>query len=181
MKKVIFLCLFGFGAISKVSAQESAFRNGAVIANNAALVLQNGTDETLVADILFDLNRLRQAAEADNTGIAARAYFETIDRVDVDALRKLLAGRVVVVDELKFDAPKTSEFSSILGNLKIDRSCLVAVEQQDNNLYKSVRNIPKVSTIVISDLNAGDICNRQKMLFTKDALLSLINGKQNEN
>jgi large subunit ribosomal protein L4 len=69
----------------------------------------------------------------------------------------------------------------VLGNLKIDRSCLVAIEQQDDNLYKSARNIPKVSTTTISDLNAGDICNRQKMLFTKSALLALINGKQNEN
>jgi large subunit ribosomal protein L4 len=100
---------------------------------------------------------------------------------DSAILAKLLAGRVVVVDELKFEAPKTSEFSGVLGNLKIDRSCLVAIEQQDDNLYKSARNIPKVSTTTISDLNAGDICNRQKMLFTKSALLALINSKQSEN
>ncbi|MGJ8586221.1 MAG: hypothetical protein ACSHXD_19190 [Marinosulfonomonas sp.] len=94
MKITILLCLIGFSAASKVSAQESAFRVGAVIANDAALVLQNGADETLIPGILLDLNRLRQAAETDNTGMAARAYFETIDRVDVDALRKLLTSKV---------------------------------------------------------------------------------------
>ena len=57
----------------------------------------------------------------------------------------------------------------------------VAVEQQDDNLYKSARNIPKISTMAISDLNAGDICNRQKILFTKSALLALVNSKQSEN
>ena len=93
-------------------------------------------------------------------------------------LAKLLSGNVVLIDELSFEAPKTREFVNVLGNLGIDRSCLVTINQGDDNLYKSVRNIPKVDLIVISDLNAGDICNRQKMLFTKEAFLSLINQEQ---
>ncbi|MBN1456711.1 MAG: 50S ribosomal protein L4 [Sedimentisphaerales bacterium] len=90
-------------------------------------------------------------------------------------LSKLQTGNVVVIDELGFDAPKTKDFVGILGNLKIDRSCLVTTNVQDDNLYKSVRNVPKVDMLPVSDLNAGDICNKQKMLFTKDAFLSLIN------
>ncbi len=94
---------------------------------------------------------------------------------DSAILAKLLAGGVVVVDELSFDAPKTRDFSQVLGNLKIDRSCLVTINESNENLYKSARNIPKVDVTTVADLNAGDICNRQKMLFTKDAFLSLIN------
>jgi large subunit ribosomal protein L4 len=90
-------------------------------------------------------------------------------------LSKLQTGNVVIVDELGFEAPKTKDFVGILGNLKIDRSCLVTTNVQDDNLYKSVRNVPKVEMLPVSDLNAGDICNKQKMLFTKDAFLSLIN------
>jgi len=90
-------------------------------------------------------------------------------------LSKLQTGNVVIIDELSFDVPKTKDFVGILGNLKIDRSCLVTTSVQDNNLYKSVRNVPKVDMLPVSDLNAGDICNKQKMLFTKDAFLSLIN------
>lgn len=90
-------------------------------------------------------------------------------------LAKLLSGNVVLIDELSFKTPKTREFVNVLGNLGIDRSCLVTINQGDDNLYKSVRNIPKVDLMVTSDLNAGDICNRQKMLFTKEAFLSLIN------
>ena len=90
-------------------------------------------------------------------------------------LAKLLSGNVIVIDELNFEAPKTRDFVNVLGNLGIDRSCLVTINEGDDNLYKSVRNIPKVDVMVISDLNAGDICNRQKMLFTKEAFLSLIN------
>ena len=95
---------------------------------------------------------------------------------DSAILNKLKSGSIVVVDNLEFDAPKTKDFAKILDNLKIDRSCLVAVENRDDNLYKSARNIPKVLVSVVADLNAGDICNKQKMLFTKDAFMCLINN-----
>lgn len=97
---------------------------------------------------------------------------------DSAILSKLLSGSVVVVDELNFDAPKTKDFSQVLGNLNIDRGCVVAVSESSENLYKSARNIPRIAVMTVTDLNAGDICNRQKMLFTKDAFLSLINRDQ---
>ncbi len=97
---------------------------------------------------------------------------------DSALLAKMQAGNVVVVDELKFDAPKTGEFSRVLGNLSIDRSCLVTIPEQDTNVYKSARNIPKVDVMVINDLNAGDICNKQKVLFTKDAFTALLDKKK---
>jgi large subunit ribosomal protein L4 len=100
---------------------------------------------------------------------------------DSAILAKLLSGSVCVVDELSFDAPKTKDFAVILGNLNIDRSCLVAIGEYNENLYKSVRNVPKVAVMPISELNAGDICNRQKILITKDAFLSLINKEVAEN
>jgi len=100
---------------------------------------------------------------------------------DSAILAKLLSGSVRIVDELSFDAPKTKDFAVLLGNLDIDRSCLVAIGEYNENLYKSARNVPKVAVMPVSDLNAGDICNRQKMLITKDAFLSLINKEVTEN
>jgi large subunit ribosomal protein L4 len=100
---------------------------------------------------------------------------------DSAILAKFRSGNAVVVNELNFEAPKTKEFAKTLSNLKIDRSCLVTVNEHDENLYKSARNVPKVDVLAVGDLNAGDICNRQKMLFTKDAFLSLINRGRTEN
>jgi large subunit ribosomal protein L4 len=94
---------------------------------------------------------------------------------DSAILAKLQSGCVVIVDELNFTAPKTKTFAEVLKNLKIERSCLVAVKQRDENLYKSVRNVPKIGLMQVAELNAGDICNRQKMLFTKEAFLTLLN------
>jgi large subunit ribosomal protein L4 len=93
---------------------------------------------------------------------------------DSAILAKLLSKDIVVVDELKFDKPKTSDFVSVLRNLKIERSCLVTINDYDDNLYKSARNIPKVIIMPVAELNAGDICNHRKILFTKEAFLSLL-------
>lgn len=97
---------------------------------------------------------------------------------DSALLAKMQAGNVVVVDELSFDAPKTSEFARILDNLDIDRSCLVMLSDQDINVYKSARNIFKVDVMKLAELNAGDICNKQKVLFTKDAFMALLDKKK---
>jgi large subunit ribosomal protein L4 len=94
---------------------------------------------------------------------------------DSAILAKLLSNDVVVVDELKFEKPRTSDFAHILGSLKIDRSCLVTINAEDVNLCKSARNIPRVDVMPVAQLNAGDICNHRKMLFTKEAFLSLLN------
>ena len=101
---------------------------------------------------------------------------------DSAILAKLLTNNVLVVDELKFDKPATKDFQSILDNLKIERSCLVTISDYDDNLYKSARNIPKVDVLPLEQLNAGDICNYGKMLFTKEAFLSLLKtNKASEN
>ncbi|NQT03899.1 MAG: 50S ribosomal protein L4 [Planctomycetes bacterium] len=97
---------------------------------------------------------------------------------DSAILAKLLRSDVVVVDGLNFKKPKTKELVSILNNLKIDRSCLVTVSSEDVNLYKSANNIPKVAVMPVSELNAGDICNHRKMLFTKEAFLDVLNREQ---
>jgi len=94
---------------------------------------------------------------------------------DSAVLAKLRKNQVVVVDGLGFDKPRTKEFAGVLKSLKIDRSCLVAVKEYDQNLYKSVRNVQKVDVLPVADLNAGDICTHQRMLFTKDALVAFLN------
>ena len=97
---------------------------------------------------------------------------------DSAILAKLLSNNVVVVDGLVFDEPKTRDFVSVLNNLKIERSVLVTISAEDVNLYKSARNIPKVAVALVGELNAGDICSRRKMLFTKEAFLSVLNTGQ---
>jgi large subunit ribosomal protein L4 len=94
---------------------------------------------------------------------------------DSAILAKLLSKDVVVVDKLEMEKPKTAEFVGILNNLKINRSCLVTVNAQDNNLYKSARNVQKIIVRPVAELNAGEICGYRKMLFTKDSFMAVLN------
>ncbi len=89
-------------------------------------------------------------------------------------LAKMQSQQAVVIDELKFDAPKTKDFAVILANLKIDRSCLVATENYNINLYKSLRNLPTIDVLTVEQLNAGEICNKRQLLFTKASLQRLL-------
>jgi large subunit ribosomal protein L4 len=96
---------------------------------------------------------------------------------DSAVLAKLRSNEVVVVDGLSFEKPRTKDFVAVLNNLKIDRSCLVAIREYDENVYKSVRNVRKVDVMPVADLNAADIINHRRVLFTKDALTSFLDRK----
>ncbi len=99
---------------------------------------------------------------------------------DSAVLAKLRGNRVVVVDGLAFERPRTKDFAGLLKMLKIDRSCLVAVGQSDENICKSARNVERVAVLPVADLNAGAICTHQKVLFTKDALMAFMNRDAGE-
>ncbi len=92
------------------------------------------------------------------------------------ATRMALAARiadneVVLIDELKFEQPKTKEAATILKNLGLhDQRLLVTLENYDVTAYKSLRNIDKVDTLPVSDLNAYVILRPKKVLMTRAAL-----------
>jgi large subunit ribosomal protein L4 len=92
------------------------------------------------------------------------------------ATRMALAARirddeVVVIDDLSFSGPKTKEMAGILKALNCDgTSLLVATAAYDANVYKSARNIDKVSISPVADLNALTVLSPRKLLVTKAAL-----------
>jgi len=99
---------------------------------------------------------------------------------DSALLSKMFGEKLFCVEAIKFDKPRTRDFVGLLNNLQIKRSCLVAISGRDENLYKSGRNVPGVSVTDVSQLNAGDICRHEKILFTRDAFLSLLDKSKAE-
>lgn len=84
---------------------------------------------------------------------------------------KIIDEQVVVIDELSFDQPATKEMATILKALKLNgSSTLVATADHDANVYKSVRNLQRVSASPVSDLNALAVLSPRRMLVTKAAL-----------
>ena len=90
---------------------------------------------------------------------------------------KIIDGEMVVIDELKFDAPATKQMAGVLKALKIDgKSALVATAGRCVNTYKSGRNIPGVSVSPVSDLNALTVIKPHRILITKEALDRIRDG-----
>ncbi len=151
-----------------------------VAGSSKKLFRQKGTGNARVGNIRTGKRKGGGATFAKTTRDFSKSMPKKQRRLARDSaiLAKLLRSDVVVVDGLHFDKPKTKDFAGILGNLKIDRSCLVTVSSENVNLYKSANNIPKVDVMPVSELNAGDICRHRKMLFTKEAFLDVLNREQ---
>jgi large subunit ribosomal protein L4 len=85
--------------------------------------------------------------------------------------RKLQNQEVVVIDELSFAEPKTKEMAGILKALQLaGTSTLVATAALDPNVYRSARNIDKVTVSPVADLNALAVLKPRKLLITRAAL-----------
>ena len=88
------------------------------------------------------------------------------------ALRSALSdraadGKVVVVDEWGFDAPKTKSALAALASLGVSGRALVVVERDDLATIKSFSNLPEVQLIEASELNAYDVLCNEWVVFTK--------------
>jgi large subunit ribosomal protein L4 len=84
---------------------------------------------------------------------------------------KLNSQDVVVLDELTLKEPKTKEVAGILKALNLTGvSTILATASLDPVVYKSARNIDKVTVSPVSDLNAWSVLTPKKLLLTRAAL-----------
>jgi large subunit ribosomal protein L4 len=85
--------------------------------------------------------------------------------------RKLKSEDVVIIDELAFKAPKTKEMAGILKALKLEgTTTLVATAALDQNVFRSARNIERVTVSPVAELNALSILQPRKLLITRAGL-----------
>src|SRR5262249_48102380 len=104
-----------------------------------------------------------------------RSYAYTVPKkVKRAALASALSLRVkekklVVVDKLSFDAPKTKQMAGILKTLGLGKA-LVVDEKSNANLFKSVRNLPKAKVLAPEGLNVFDILDHSDLVIAAGAL-----------
>ena len=90
------------------------------------------------------------------------------------ALKSALSSRVaenklIVVDELKFDAIKTKDFAKVMSNLNVEKA-LVVLDSNDKNVVMSAKNIPTVKTSQVGTINVYDILKYNTVVATKAAV-----------
>ena len=80
--------------------------------------------------------------------------------------------KLVVLDELKFDGIKTKNMAGVLKALNLDKA-LVVLNEKDDNVILSARNIPEVKTALTNTINVFDILKYNTVVLTKDAVATI--------
>ena len=93
------------------------------------------------------------------------------------ALKSALTSRVqenklIVLDELKLDAPKTKDMQKVLDALKVNKA-LVVLKDKDENVVLSTRNIPNVVTALTNTINVYDVLKYNTLILTKDSVAAI--------
>jgi len=83
---------------------------------------------------------------------------------------KVEDGKIVVLEELKMEIPKTKEMIKILANLKVSDKALVVTADPDETVFKSARNIPGVKPLSVPGLNVYDLLAHNTLVITRDAV-----------
>lgn len=82
---------------------------------------------------------------------------------------KVADKELYILDELKFEEPKTKQMIGVLDKLNIKKT-LVVMADSDRNVVKSVSNIPYADCTVVGALNVYDMLKYDNMVLTKASL-----------
>ena len=93
------------------------------------------------------------------------------------ALKSVLTSRVqenkfIVVDSIKMDEIKTKTFANALNNLKVNKA-LVVLNENDQNVVMSAKNIQSVKTALTNTINVYDILKYDTVVIDKAAVATI--------
>jgi len=78
---------------------------------------------------------------------------------------------VKVIEDINFDAPKTSKMVEILKNLELnEKKTLIVLNDINKNVYLSTRNLQGVTVLRVSDLNTYEILKAKNLLVAESSL-----------
>lgn len=86
---------------------------------------------------------------------------------------KLLDSNLVVVDTLNFDAIKTKTMLKVLSNLKVANTALIVMNEKNDTVERSARNIRGVKTARVNTINVFDLLKFEKLVVTRDAVMKI--------
>ena len=87
---------------------------------------------------------------------------------------KVAAKQVVVIDGLKFDAPKTKNVVALLKAFdSSEKKNLIITNGENENVELSARNMPEVTAITNNTLNCFDLLHNNQVFLDKEAIKSI--------
>jgi large subunit ribosomal protein L4 len=96
--------------------------------------------------------------------LARKSAFSTIAKT----------GAITVVEDFTFSTPKTSQFVNILNSVGVGgKKAIFVLTDQDDNVYKSGRNIERLSIVRAGDLNTYQILNTRALVLTEGSIAKI--------
>ena len=112
-------------------------------------------------------------------GPQPRSYATKMNRKERRlALKSALSYKVsnkelIVLDNLNIDTNKTKDMKVILDNLKVNRNILIVVDELNDNLVLSTRNLDNVFLITSDEINTLDVVSANVLIATTGAVKSV--------
>jgi large subunit ribosomal protein L4 len=83
---------------------------------------------------------------------------------------------ILVLEDLNYESPKTKEFITLVSSLKLEgNKVLLVLGNQNDQLYKSARNLKKIKVVTADSVNTFDLLNAQKVLLAESSLEKIEN------
>lgn len=84
---------------------------------------------------------------------------------------KVASNNVTVLENIKFEEIKTKKFVEVMKSFNFERKTLfvVDIEEEFDNAFLSMRNIPNAMMLTVETLNVYDIVNADQVVITKAA------------
>lgn len=84
--------------------------------------------------------------------------------------------KVIILEDLKFDNPKTKDFVSVLNGLGLDgKRVTLVTTKNEKNVYLASRNIQKVKVVSITEVNTYDLINCSKLILSESSVKEIEN------
>ena len=83
---------------------------------------------------------------------------------------KLIDSNLIILDKINFEEIKTKSMIKVLSNLNANASALLVLNEKNDTVEKSSRNIRGVKTARVNTINVFDLLKFEKLIVTKDAV-----------
>ncbi len=80
-------------------------------------------------------------------------------------------GNIFVIEDFTFDKPQTKEYLNVMNNLNAKgKKSILVLNDYDQNLFLSSRNVPKAEVVNAKDLNTFEILNAQAIILSEGSI-----------
>ena len=95
-------------------------------------------------------------------------------------LAKLIDNEVKIVDTMTMKAPRTKDFVGFLEAIKVDKTALVAIGHDNEQVRLSARNMETVTLVPAGQLTCFDLLNHRYLVITRSDLEAFLKGPSSQ-